>query len=320
MKLCALLMALAVAAPAAAEAPAGDAFPDSGAARLEEIDDYQNPDERAAWFDSAWTDPVMNPWQDLKDHLNENYGIDFFIAYSPQQQFGAWKDNSDHFAHEADLIGEWRLMDSEDYGKGRFQYWFLHVQTWGKNRGAEFQKGAGSAWELNDIDTSRSDTLNAIGMLWWEHLLFEDRVRLVLGKIYPAVVVGTNRFLGDDRTEFNMETLGIDPVMTVGENRALGAFLQLRPFGGFYVSGLWVDADSNTRSLDFRSVNNGDYGWVSEVGWEGEIEGLGEGNYRALYFHSDSTGSEKDGSKGDGGNSDDHAQFMAAARYRWRPR
>jgi hypothetical protein len=326
MRRLAIAASLFLAVPAAAEDPPGDTFPDQYAPRLEAIDDYGEPERRPAWLAPEWLDDGMAPLERIEKTLSDDYGLDFFIAYSPQMQFGAWDDNSDNFAQEFDLIGEWRAFESDTFGKGRLQFWFLTVQTLGKNRSAEFQQGAGSAWELSDLDTGGSDNLNAIGMLWWDQMLFDDHVQIVAGKIFPILLVGVNRFLGDDRTEFNMATLVIDPVNTVNENRALGAFTKLS-FAGFYASGLWVDADSNIRSIDFRSVDNGDYGWAGEVGWEGHFEGLGEGNYRAFMFHSDSTGTGKSGDKGTGGGftfdqdlGDHLAMFMYFSRRSGRER
>ena len=86
------------------------------------------------------------------------------------------------------------------------------MTTLGDHRGATFQEGSGSAWELNDLDTGGNDT-NAIGMLWWEQLMFDDHLRLVVGKLDPRLLINTNRFLWDDRVLFNFETLASDPVV-----------------------------------------------------------------------------------------------------------
>lgn len=63
--------------------------------------------------------------------------------------------------------------------------------------------------------------------------------------------------------------------------------------GAAYVSRIWVDAVAKTRSGGFTSIDYGDYSWSGEVGYETEVAGIGEGNYRASWFHSDRTGRDR---------------------------
>ena len=284
-----LVLVLILALDVTAQSAENDNFPKADSSRLAEIDDYQDPSERKAHFKWNWLDTKLDPWQEFKDRINEESGIDFFIAYSPQIMVATQEDNNTHIAQEWDLIGEWRLVDNETFGKGRLQYWFLSVRTLGDKRGAQFQEGAGSIWELNDLDTGNDNDLNAIGVFYWEQLMFKDHIRLVFGKLDPRLFLNTNRFLWNDRVFFNMETMAGDPVISVYGNRGLGAVAEIN-INGFYVGGLFVDANAKSNSIDFKRFDNGRYGWAVEVGYETTIEGLGEGNYRASVFRTDSTG------------------------------
>jgi porin len=294
MQLSASIVALLFAFSATAQPAEGegesDGFPKADSSRLNEIDAYQDPDERKAHFKWDWLDEKLDPVQEFKNRLNEEWGLDFFLAYSPQIMAASQEDNQTNIAHEVDLIGEWRLVDNETTGKGRLQFWFLSVRTLGDKRGAEFQEGAGSAWEFNDLDTGTDNDINAIGAFYWEQLMFKDHLRLVFGKMDPRLFLNTNRFLWNDRTLFNMGTMSADPVNSVYGSRGLGGVAEIN-FGGFYVGGLFVDANAKTNSIDFKRFDNGTYSWAAEVGYETTIEGLGEGNYRASVFHTDSTGS-----------------------------
>ena len=83
----ALVLLATLASPSARAAPDEDAYPDADSARLAEIDEW-DPDEQEAYFEWKWLDEKIEPWQQFKDRVNEEWGLDFFIAYSPQFQAG----------------------------------------------------------------------------------------------------------------------------------------------------------------------------------------------------------------------------------------
>jgi len=257
------------------------------AARLGQLHLDQDLEGLGAHFRWPWLDEALDPWQQFKNRLLDEWGLDFFIGYSPQVQVGSQQRNRTFIGDRWELLGEWSLLESEQLGDGMISFWFHRTMTIGSNRGAQYQRGMGSAWELNDLDTGNDDERNEIGWLWWEQRLLDDRVRLAFGKLDPDALINTNRFLFDDRILFNFGTLASDPVVTLNESVGLGAFAELR-FGPAYVSGIWVDADAKTRSIDFGSLDNGRYSFGAEIGLKTEIDGLGEGNYRASWFRTDS--------------------------------
>jgi hypothetical protein len=257
--------------------------------RIDTIEAYEDPRDDGAHLEWAWLERAIDPWYRLKRHLHDDRGLDFFFAYSPQVQIGSQEDDANFIGDRWDLMGDWQIFHSERFGTGSLQLWLARKMALGNQRGAEFQSGAGSIWELNDLDTGRSNDRNEIEFLWWEQQLFDRSLRLVLGKLDPSTLMNDNRFLWDDRLLFSFGTLSADPVVTLNESLGLGAFAQVR-FGDAYVSGLWLDADAKIRSVDFSSVDNGRYAWGAEIGFGREMPGLGDGNYRASFFLAESIG------------------------------
>ena len=87
-------------------ASAEDTFPEPDSARLREIDDYKHPEQQTAHFKWNWLDEALDPWEEFKNRLDKEWGLDFFIAYSPQFQRSTQEDKSHFEGDETDLIGE----------------------------------------------------------------------------------------------------------------------------------------------------------------------------------------------------------------------
>ncbi len=287
-----LALGLASANPSSAAEPtpereAPHRRPDS--ARLEQIQIQRDVETRDAHFRWDWIEERFAPWENYKNRLVDEWGLDFFVAYSNQFQAGSQEQSRTFIGDRWELLGEWKLLESDSVGDGKLAFWFLRTMTLGDNRSNEYQAAMGSAWPLNDLDTGSNDERNEIGFLWWEQNLPGDWGLVAVGKLDPNSFIAVNRYLFDDRILFNLGTLAIDPVFTLHDDAALGAYGEFR-VGPAYLSGLWVDGDARNKSIDFDSIDNGRYSYALEFGFETEIEGLGEGNYRGSWYRADSKG------------------------------
>jgi porin len=251
--------------------------------------EYDDPALHRAHFEDTLLGRALLPWDRMKRRLWDRTGIDFLLAYSPLVQIGSQDSQISTAYHELDLRASWPLLESQRWGKGRLQLWFLHLLTIGGTDAGEFQQAAGSIWLSNDGETDSSGSLSALQYLWWEHWLFRDQLRLVLGQLDPIELLDQNRFYGDATGSFISGLLSANAVVRMLNRQGLGAFVQVVR-ERWYLSGLAMDADAKRRGGDVPSFLDAERQYAGELGITPRL-GLGEGNYRLSLYYTEVTGS-----------------------------
>lgn len=286
-----------VAAPVAATTAPG---PDSDAgpeARRElphdteagKLDVYHGP---VASRLGAPMDTVLAPWDGVRDELRERLGLDYLVSYSPIVQVGSWHDE-DFTAHqEVDFIGQWTLVENDRLGVGGLRWWWLYIQTLSGANVTQFSRAAGSSWATNGGGTpgSGSESIEALGLLWYEHLLFDERLRVVVGKLDARQLFSRLNHVGDDRQDFFAEPLSNRPVQPAFARAGVGVFASWSSEHA-WVSAMWKDAAADNRDVDFGSIGEGRYDYAAEVGFSPEVPRLGSGRYRFTAFYAAETDS-----------------------------
>jgi porin len=290
-------MALAIIPLAMGAAARGESPDRDDVNQLETLHDYEEPDERSAHLEPDPLRAVLAPWQRFKEGLSERHGLDLLVTYTASAQIGSQSRRDFTAAHQVDLIGQWRLLDSPRWGQGAIEFSLAHFLTLGGVDATDFQESLGSSWLTNTFDTDPDSHLNEITFLWWDQRLFDDRLRVLVGKLDPTELVAQTRYIGDGQESFLATPLAEDPVLPFLETQSLGALARVVR-DDFYASFMISDATATRNGLDFDSVTDGKWQQALEVGWTPILPEVGAGAYRVTAFHVPRVGSGDDEASG----------------------
>jgi len=189
-----------------------------------------------------------------------------FIDLSANPQYQSLVREGGHNGNnEIDFIGLITLRQGNGMaGDTRIGWWWLHNMTFSGTSTSELAQRGGLLWDFNDGDAP--DPEDALGVFTLLQTLFEDRMELQLGKLYPGNNFAASDYWGDDRATYMSTMLSSDVVGRWFNNIGLGA--QAGWFGeGWFVQGAVVDAQSQEAYFDFSSLGKGRFLWIAELGW-----------------------------------------------------
>ena len=240
------------------------------------------------YFESPLDGP-LRPWDELRERLNR-HGLDYWLAYSPQIQYGNQKSRQTTANHELDFVGEWQLLESERVGSGGFQWWFLHRRTLGNFSTEEFSgaDGAGSPYGLNGGDTGDDRNLNRVEYFHWQQLLLDDALRILVGKLDAEFLGFQSDYVGNPRVDFFADVVTGNEVAAMHQKAGLGVFASYTR-ERWYLSAMVRDAEANQDWFDFSHLHRGNRHAAVELAFTPSIGELGPGTWRATYYHHDET-------------------------------
>jgi len=291
-----------------------------GQREFDTLDDYRDRGRLRPWFGTKGLEGSIDAYLEAKQGL-ERRGFEYSVAYAPAAQYGTQGGTNFTANHELAVAAQWRLVDGPA-GRGRVQASFVHQRTLGGTTTREFSLDLGTTYLTNDADTTPDDATNRLGVLWWEHFLADDRLRLVVGKVTASELVDGNRFAGDDREQFLMQPLASNPVSAVGDAQGLGAFVAYyRERWG--LKALVMDAQQPAKAIDFESFADGRFHYVAEFSVFPRVP-PGIGTYRFSLHYTDQTGSTPEESAGWGFSlsfdQEIKEEFGGFFRYAWQDR
>ncbi len=217
----------------------------------------------------------QSSWEQFKDTLSRNAGIDFEFTYAPVIQASPDRDWESTANHELDFIGSWTPAN----GSGVLQWWALNILDYSSLSTSAFSNTLGIISDPNDGDLGGDRSFSGLALLWWQQEL-AGGVRLNFGKLGLAELVGKNRYAHDGRSDFFNTVVTGDVVAGYNvQDSGLGVFAELRR-PEWYVSGFVADGSAEDNWIDFDSPGDGVWQYAAELGLTPEIAGLGPGNYR----------------------------------------
>ena len=248
-----------------------------------------------AYFESP-LDGVLRPWDELRERLNGR-GLDYSLAYSPQLQQGNQKSRKTTANHELDFVGEWELLESERAGSGGFEWWFVHRRTLGGLTTEEFSDagGAGSAYALNGGDTRDDRNLNRLEYFYWQQLLLDDALRILVGKVDAEFLLFQSDYVGTPRQDFFADVVTGNEVAAMHRLAGLGGLASYTR-ESWSLSAMVRDAEADQDWFDLSHLQRGNRHAAVELALTPTIGELGPGTWRATYYHHDET--TKTGSSG----------------------
>jgi carbohydrate-selective porin OprB len=160
---------------------------------------------------------------------------------------------------------------------------------------SEFAAGAGSSTATNGGPADDSESTDVLGLLWYEHWLFDKSLVLVAGKLDARQLISRLRYVGDDRQDFMNHSFFNKVVQPIFAVPSLGVFASYET-DNMWISGIAKDGDADEKGIDFDSVDNGNFQYGGELGFITHPAGLGEGRYRfSVFYNSETNGFTRDG-------------------------
>ena len=194
---------------------------------------------------------------------------------SPNFQTGS-EGGGSHGIGEFLLTVSWEPLRKQKQ-RGRVLFGFAHDQTIGSLLTRKFADNQGLVETPNDLDTSPDKTFTTLGLLAWDHAFWTSTQAgwgYRAGQLFAAGFFGLTGYLDDDRQYFMARPLAAaGGAQWVGAND-IGLGVQLVGWrDGFYATGAVIDGSADRKFPDFKSLGDGRFLTVAEIGFEQDLGG-----------------------------------------------
>ncbi len=238
------------------------------------------------WFGRGPLDRWLKPHDLYRDDLQQRHGFAWVAIFSPMVQLGT--EGSQTLNEVLDVFAYWEgVLEHPTLGRSSIEVYLTHAQDGLTNTTtSELAEDLGLVMLTNDVDADVVE--NAIAVLAWEQVMFQERLRLLVGQLEPDSTFDENEFLGYDRESFFAQPLANNPVRpSLGSG--LGAALWVRPNASFYGMGGLISQAGDPRYPDVGALDDDVYLKFIEFGYTPELTGAGQGNYRVAWSRLDSS-------------------------------
>ncbi len=265
----------------------GEPTPSSGSGRPAP-QDLQLPDKRreprAKGSAPDW-DPLTEPLQRFKERLAERH-IDLQLDAALLNQWASDTDRgkSDLLTLSYELNGDWRLMESREFGNGHLA-WSVQGSE-GVNYSINQQTMAGNVGAVSLQDPMLQPDPVIVNEVYWRHEFEDGRTILALGKLDLSSFFDTNRVANRGFTAFLAGALENNPSIPFPAFGGFGGVLRTRLGEQAFLMVGMADSSMNTPVAPWETVDNDSWYQVFELGLVLEPEDLGKGNYRLIPWHS----------------------------------
>jgi hypothetical protein len=223
-------------------------------------------------------------------------GISLSGYFSPNFLWGSGGEN--YAVGEFLFFGIWEPIRHDDRA-GRIIVGFAHDQTIGSLTTRKFANSENIVETTDDLDTDPDKTFTTLGLLAWEyeHLTAADAgFAYRAGQLFLPTYFAGAVYLDDDRRFFLARPLAAaGGAQWAGANDiGLGAHIQ-GWMNGFYASLAIADGDADRKAPSFSSLADGRLLYVTEFGFEQDLDGPDAFSIRLTLSHLDET--QRDGVK-----------------------
>ncbi|MFO0875684.1 MAG: carbohydrate porin [Phycisphaerales bacterium] len=262
--------------------------------------------------------PVDGPLGGLVKALNELHaqtGLRLGFAYTTLfQQAGGGPGDRNGFAGDVDLMSSWTLLGRGTKDTGTFVFT-------GENRFRQSTQPPSALGGVLGTLTNTTGGFNDRGWVvrdgFWLQRLFEDHVRLLVGRADPSDYVGGHRMQSINNSFLN-RAFSANASVAYPSGHVPTAGISVLPNDLCYVTFGAANGYGTSNTINVDSLKYGDFFWFGEFGLTPKIDGLGQGRYRVLLWRMDAR--EEINLPQDQGISvileqDFGDQFLAFARY-----
>lgn len=224
---------------------------------------------------------IAEPFDEVDAYLRTKIGLNLGASYTALYQ-GPTRDPRPVGGGKFDLFGIWILLDDGDHSLGFLGFeagaWQVYTPVSPANLGGEI----GSLWPVaNDFSLQRF----SLTQLYWEQQIVDGLFAYRIGKIDQDDVFDDYRFKGVDFYFIN-QAFSSNPAIAL-PGKGLGVLGAVDVGGGAYVLGGASDAEAQDTASGFSTLfENGSIFAAGEIGWSGEVPGLGEGEAHTTGWNS----------------------------------
>lgn len=219
-----------------------------------------------------------------QEDLYDRYGLRVGFAYtSLYQQATGGPGSRWGWATDLDLMFDWTLVGRGTPNTGRFVF---SVEERYRNTGAP-QTPSNLRNEIGSL-VGTTGAFNDRGLVvrdaFWDQRLYDDRLRVLVGRAAPDDYVGSHKLQSSNFGFFNGNFSG--NVTTPWPGHGPMALVSVRPTDWFYATLGGANAYSTTTQMQVSSLfDEGKIFTFGEVGVTPTINGLGRGQYAVTLWY-----------------------------------
>jgi porin len=231
--------------------------------------------------------PAERPLQFLTDRaaeLEEATGLRVGMAYTMLfQQATGGQGHRTGAAGDIDLLAKWTLLGRGTKNTGQLVFASEYRHQIGSHTPSDLSGEIGTLLGTTNGFTERTVVVKE---LYWVQRLFEDRLRIGVGRADPENLVGGHR-LQSQNTAFLNKAFSTNPTIAYpGSGTTAG--VSVRPVEWFYATVGAVNADARTTTIGVEELfGNWNLFTFAEAGFTPTISELGAGRYRVAAWHID---------------------------------
>jgi len=246
------------------------------------------------WIEDKIILEILKPYEDAKKWLRDKAHLEMAMQqlFIYQHATGGRNPNDTGISNFT-FFGQWHLIDHKFFGKGSLGYHFERRDNLADATTTEFTNEVGTAWDTHDFGISTRDR-TALRQLWWEQKMADDKLVFTIGKLHPENYYDLNSFAGSGSTKFISEQFSENPTRLFPTD-ALGLNVAIYPSNNFYLTFGFNDANGKPTTTGFHSIDESDFFKAFLFGLTPTFKGLGQGNYRFIFWHTDETDDHDDG-------------------------
>ncbi len=187
-------------------------------------------------------------------------------------------------AASINLIGEFVLFGkTSKKSSTHFDYWLYTTEPSNPEESVpELAQRAGLLWNTNDFGTTIFNS--GIGVMAFRQQLFEDKLSIRAGKLFPGVYYQSNYYAPNNSETHMNSMLTSNPVTSWFGSLGLGLMAEYEADTWFGKLGIH-DATA-IEELDFKTLGDGKFLYITELGLK-QQKGDKENRFSVLYSYTD---------------------------------
>jgi porin len=246
------------------------------------------------WIDDRKILKLLKPSGDARKWLNDKANLEIAIQQLIiYQRATGGREPNDTGISNLTFFGRWHLVDHPSFGKGALGYFFERRDNLADATVTEFTNEVGTAWDTNDFGISTRNR-TALRQLWWEQRILDEKLVLTIGKLHTENYYDRNSFAGSGSTKFISQPFAVNPTRLFPSD-ALGLNVTIYPSKNYYLTFGFNDANGKPTTTGFNSIDESEFFKAFLFGLTPVLDGLGQGNYRFTFWHTDETDDHEDG-------------------------
>lgn len=248
---------------------------------IDELDEIAAP--RRGIFSIPGYDDTMDALQQFLGRIQQDYGLRTGFAYTTVFAIASGgPGNRNGFAGDVDLMFAWDLINRDSADRGTFVFTI-------EDRFRQSTQTPNALGRVLEVLTTPVNTFNDRGFvirdLHWRQRLFDDHLRVLVGRADPSDYLGTMRMASANNAYLNRAFATNPSVAWPGHTPTLGASLLPNDF--FYATFAVANAYGTTTTTGINTIDELDLFWGAEFGITPTWEGIGTGRYRIFLWQTD---------------------------------